>query len=235
MIVQHGPAQFAAQPRLIFGAHAFGVVQAADRDVDFVREVVGLEGELGAALGAERARPSARRLEAGRFAGREAKLGAFEAEPRHRCGTGGAATDRAVAARLVEWCAGGLVADLAAEAAALVSRAHCSSLVGIMSRTGSRRRGCLSYPRSVLTDALCLSNGTRCFAGLHRAAPPALYSDGCRLQHGLGYSGLPGRRGRLEAGATCAVSGLHGRGGDSQTVLGAQPRGLAALSPRATQ
>src|ERR1700722_13056226 len=135
MIVENDPTQFAAQPCLIFGAHALGVVETADRDVDFVREVVGLEGELGAALGAERARPSARRLEAGRYAGDEAELGALEAELRHRGGAGGPATDRAVAARHLEWCAGGFVADLAAEAAALVSRAHCSSLGGGRDRT----------------------------------------------------------------------------------------------------
>src|SRR6202030_507538 len=133
----HDPAQLAAEPGLVFGPHALGVVQAADRDVDFVREILGLEGQLRAALGAERAGPPASRFEARRLARGEAEVRPLETEPCHRSRAGGAAADRAMAVRLVKWGAGGFVADLAAEAAALVSRAHAVSLGGSQeSKTG---------------------------------------------------------------------------------------------------
>jgi hypothetical protein len=101
-------------------------IKAARRDVDFIKEVVVLEGQLCAALWTETPRALCRRPKPGGLTADKPELSPRHAEPRDERSAGGSTADRAVAVCLMKGRAACLVTDPPAKASAFQ---HCISLL----------------------------------------------------------------------------------------------------------
>src|SRR5262245_47622136 len=98
------------------------MIEAAGRDVDLIRIIIGLKRQLRATMGTEAAACLAGRAKARRTTLHKPKLGRPDAEPGHKRRTSGPPADRAMAIRFVERAARHRVTYPPAKAPALQHR-----------------------------------------------------------------------------------------------------------------
>ena len=126
LIGEFDPTELAARPCVVPWRQPVWFIKAARRDVDFVKEVFVLEGQLRAALRTETPRAFCRRPKPGGLTAHKPELSPRHAEPRDERSARGSTADRAVAVCLMKGRAGCLVTDPPAKASAFQ---HCISLL----------------------------------------------------------------------------------------------------------
>ena len=126
LIGQFNPTELAARPCVVPRRQPVRFIKAARRDVDFIKEVVVLEGQLRAALRTETPRALCRRSKTGGLTADKPELSPRHAEPRDERSARGSTADRAVAVCLMKGRAACLVTDPPAKASAFQ---HCISLL----------------------------------------------------------------------------------------------------------
>ena len=126
LIGEFDPTELATRPCVVPWRQPVRFIKAARRDVDFVKEVFVLEGQLRAALRTETSRAFCRRPKPGGLTAHKPELRPRHAEPRDERSARGPTADRAVAVCLMKGRAACLVTDPPAKTSAFQ---HCIGLL----------------------------------------------------------------------------------------------------------
>jgi len=112
-VAQHYPIELVADPCVILGRHAGGVVQTASCDINLISRIFVLEGQLRSTTGTEASHCVWGRSELGRCSIDKAEFRARHSEPSNEGGAGGTTANRAVAICPMRWISAGFETDSA--------------------------------------------------------------------------------------------------------------------------